>query len=161
MEVVNLLKFLNNVHDLYTLEVSRCNREMVNFLDLMTEDEQFTRSIDLGLVYLHQRTMDQYTIVDGLGRIVSLSLLLHAICECYKKTTQQNEKAIKTIRSKYLFSGSKLKLHLQEEDAEIYLKQAFEDITGNFEPEIDVPDEMIKLDYTNFTIKVDDKNENI
>ena len=36
-----------------------------------------------------------------------------------------------------------------------------EDITGNFEPEIDVPDEMIKLDYTNFTIKVDDKNENI
>ena len=119
MEVVNLLKFLNNVHDLYTLDVSRCNREMVNFLDLMIEDEQFTRSIDLGLVYLHQRTMDQYTIVDGLSRIVSLSLLLHAICECYKQTTSQNEKAIKTIRSKYLFSGSKLKLHLQEEDAEI------------------------------------------
>lgn len=122
MEVVNLLKFLNNVHDLYTLDVSRCNREMVNFLDLMIEDEQFTRSIDLGLVYLHQRTMDQYTIVDGLSRIVSLSLLLHAICECYKQTTSQNEKAIKTIRSKYLFSGSKLKLHLQEEDAEIYSK---------------------------------------
>ena len=122
MEVVNLLKFLNNVHDLYTLDVSRCNREMVNFLDLMIEDEQFTRSIDLGLVYLHQRTMDQYTIVDGLSRIVSLSLLLHAICECYKQTTYQNKKAIKTIRSKYLFSGSKLKLHLQEEDAEIYSK---------------------------------------
>lgn len=122
MEVVNLLKFLNNVHDLYTLEVSRCNRELVNFLDLMTEDEQFTRSIDLGLIYLHQRTIDQYTIVDGLNRIVSLSLLLHAVCECYKKTSPQNDKAIKTIRTKYLFSGSKVKLHLQEEDADLYLK---------------------------------------
>ena len=122
MEVLNLLKFLNSVHDLYTLDYARCNRELVNFLDLMTEDEQFTRSIDLGLIYLHQRTLDQYTIVDGLNRIVSLSLLLHAICECYKKTTPQNDKAIKTIRSKYLFSGAKLKLHLQDEDAELYAK---------------------------------------
>ncbi len=123
MEVVNLLKFLNSVRDLYTLDIARCDREFVNFLDLMTEDEQFTRSIDLGLIYLHQRTFDQYTIVDGLSRIVSLSLLLHAICECYKKTTPQNDKAIKTIRSKYLFSGgSKLKLHLNEDDAALYEK---------------------------------------
>ena len=122
MEVVNLLKFLNSVHDLYALDFARCDRELVNFLDLMTEDEQFTRSIDLGLIYLSQKSIDQYVIVDGLSRIVSLSLLLHAICECYKKTTSQNEKAIKTIRSKYLFSGSKLKLHLQSEDADLYSK---------------------------------------
>ena len=122
MEVVNLLKFLNNVHDLYALDFARCDRDLVNFLDLMTEDEQFTRSIDLGLIYLSQKSIDQYVIVDGLSRIVSLSLLLHAICECYKKTTSQNEKAIKTIRSKYLFSGSKLKLHLQPNDADLYSK---------------------------------------
>ena len=123
MEVVNLLKFLNSVHDLYALDIARCDRELVNFLDLMTEDEQFTRSIDLGLIYVHQRTFDQYTIVDGLNRILSLSLLLHAICECYKRTTQQNEKAIKTIRTKYLIAaGSKLKLHLNDEDAELYYK---------------------------------------
>ena len=123
MEVVNLLKFLNSVHDLYALDIARCDRELVNFLDLMTEDEQFTRSIDLGLIYLHQRTLDQYTIVDGLNRIVSLSLLLHAICECYKKTSSQNDKAIKTIRSKYLFANpTNLKLHLNEEDADLYSK---------------------------------------
>lgn len=58
------------------------------------------------------------------------------------------------------FKGHGMVYDVSKEDAEIYLKQAFEDITGNFEPEIDVPDEMIKLDYTNFTIKVDDKNEN-
>ena len=105
METVNLLEFLNSVSTLDTLNVAKCNRELVNFLDLMTEDEQFTRSIDLGIVFLSQKTLDKYTIVDGLSRFVSLSLLLHAICECYKKTTTRNAKAIKTIRSKYLFSG--------------------------------------------------------
>ena len=122
MEVVNLLNFINNVHDLYTLEYAKCTDELVDFLDLMTEDEQFTRNIDLGIVYLNQKTMDQYMIVDGMGRILSLSLLLHAICECYKKTTPRNEKAIKTIRKKYLVNGSKSKLHLNEADNVIYNK---------------------------------------
>ena len=122
MRVVNLLKFLNIVHGLHTLSFAKCNRELVNFLDLMMEDEQFTRTIDLGIIYIKQKSDDQYIIVDGLGRIVSLSLLLHAICECYKKTTQKNEKAIKTIRSKYLYSGKKLKLILNEEEAKIYAK---------------------------------------
>lgn len=123
MEVVNLLKFLNSVNDLYTLDYARCDRDLVNFLDLMTEDEQFTQSIDLGLIYITQHTLYQYTIVDGLSRVLSLSLLLHAVCECYKKTTTQNENAIKTIRKKYLFSGKgKLKLHLPEEYANLYSK---------------------------------------
>ena len=123
MEVVNLLTFLNKVHDLDTLSFSECNRDLVNFLDLMTEDEQFTRYIDLGLVYVNQKNSERYVIVDGLNRILSLSLLLHAICECYKKTTDQNTKAIKTIRSKYLFaSATKPKLHLSEKDSKLYLK---------------------------------------
>ena len=123
METVNLLEFLNIVTSLDTLEFARCDRELVNFLDLMTEDEQFTRSIDLGIIFLNRKTADKYVIVDGLSRILSLSLLLHAICECYKKTTKRNDKAITTIRSKYLFSSSKkLKLRLSKKDAELYSK---------------------------------------
>ena len=123
MEVVNLLKFMNNALDLYALDFARCNRSLVNFLDLIAEDEQFTRSIDLGLIYVSKKEMDKYVIVDGLSRIVSLSLLLHAICECYKKTSKRNDKAIETIRSKYLLSGtSKIKLHLHGEDADLYAK---------------------------------------
>jgi len=123
MEVVNLLSFLNSIDDLYTLDIARCNYGMVNLLDLMTEDEQFTQTIDLGLVYIKQKNLTQYTIVDGLNRIVSLMLLLHAICECYKKTSKRNEKAIKTIRSKYIFkSGSQFKLHLQSSDKELFAK---------------------------------------
>lgn len=123
MEVVNLLKFINSAHDLYALDFARCNRGLVNFLDLMVEDEQFTRSIDLGIIYISEKSPDRYIIVDGLSRIVSLCLLLHAICECYKKTSTKNDKAIKTIRSKYLFAtASKLKLHLNGDDAELYSK---------------------------------------
>ena len=122
MEVVNLLDFLNIAHDLYTLNYARCDGELVNFLDLMTEDEQFTRKIDLGIMFVNQKSFDQYTVVDGLNRLLSLSLLLHAVCECYKKTTSQNEKAIRTIRTKYLIHGAKPKLRLNEADGEIYSK---------------------------------------
>ena len=123
MEVVNLLKFLNSVTYLNALSYARCDKELVNFLDLMTEDEQFTRSIDLGLIYITQISLEEYDIVDGLSRLLSLSLLLHAICECYKKTTSQNDKAINTIRKKYLFAAkTKLKLRLPAEYAELYAK---------------------------------------
>ena len=122
MKVVNLLDFLNSTKDLFTLSYAQCDRKLINFLDLMIEDEQFTQKIDLGIIFVNQKTFDQYTIVDGLNRLISLSLLLHAVCECYKKTTAQNEKAIKTIRKKYLLNGSKLKLRLSEKDSIIYNK---------------------------------------
>lgn len=122
MKVVNLLDFLNTAKDLFTLNYAKCDDELVNFLDLMTEDEQFTRRIDLGLIYVNQKTFDSYTIVDGINRILSLSLLLHAVCECYKKTTVQNDKAINTIRKKYLLHGGRSKLRLNEKDAIIYNK---------------------------------------
>lgn len=122
MEEINLLDFLNSTHSLHSLDYAKCNDELVNFLDLMTEDEQFTQKIDLGIMYVNQKTSDQYVVIDGMNRLVSLSLLLHAVCECYKKTTKKNESAIKTIRQKYLFDNSKIKLRLNKDDAEIYAK---------------------------------------
>lgn len=125
METVNLLEFLNKAKDLYTLDYTVCDDKLVNFLDLMTEDETFTKSIDLGIIYLHQRNLGQYTIIDGLNRILSLSLLLHAVCECYKKTSERNDKAIRTIRTKYLLDGTKTKLRLPEEQQIIFEKILF------------------------------------
>ena len=122
MKVVNLLEFLNKAKDLYTLNYAMCDNELVNFLDLMVEDEQFTQKIDLGIMFVNQKSLDQFVIVDGLNRILSLSLLLHAVCECYKKTTAQNDKAIKTIRKKYLLGKNTSKLRLNEKDAIIYNK---------------------------------------
>ena len=71
---------------------------------------------------IYQKTLDNYILVDGLSRFLSLSLLLHAVCECYKKTSAQNDKAIKTIRSKYLFFEDKTKLRLPKAEQNIYEK---------------------------------------
>ena len=125
MEIINLLDFLNNVKELHALDYATCNYKLINFLDLITEDEQFTQKIDLGIVHVHPQSLDHYVIVDGLNRFVSLSLLLHAVCECYKKTTPKNEIAISTIRKKYLLNDGKTKLRLRAEDQEIYNKIIF------------------------------------
>lgn len=122
MKVVNLLDFINNAFELSALDYAKCSDSMFNYLDIISFDEQFTQKIDLGIFFVHEKTTGHYTIVDGIGRLASLSLLLHAICECYKKTTEQNEKAISTIRKKYLFTNSKIKLQLSEEDSIIYNK---------------------------------------
>ena len=122
MKTVNLLDFLNRTKHLSTLDFATCPVELVNFLDLMLEEEQFTQKIDLGIIYLYQKTLDDYILVDGLSRFLSLSLLLHAVCECYKKTSVKNDKAIKTIRSKYLFYENKTKLRLPKFEQSIYEK---------------------------------------
>ena len=33
MQVVNLLKFLNSVRDLYTLDFAECSEDLINFLE--------------------------------------------------------------------------------------------------------------------------------
>lgn len=122
MKVVNLLEFLNNSSNLLALEYATCDNSLVNFLDLMIEEVQFTQKINLGILYISQKTSSSSIVVDGLNRLISLSLLLHAVCECYKKTSDKNDKAIKTIREKYLFDGDKLKLKLHGKHKEIYEK---------------------------------------
>ena len=122
MEIVNLLDFLHNTRDICDIEYAGFNNNLVNILDLLNVDEQFTQKIQLGIIYYSPLTLDQYAIVDGLNRIVSLSLLLHAICECYKKTSERNDRAIKTIRSKYLLNGNRSKLRLSGRNQELYDK---------------------------------------
>ena len=122
MEVKNLLELLNKIKNLYALDYAKCDSELVNFLDLISADEQFTRRIDLGLIYLSEVNLEKSIIIDGLNRILSLSLLLHAVCECYKKTSERNDNAIKTIRKKYLLNNTRTKLRLPKKMQSIYDK---------------------------------------
>ena len=122
MEFVNLLEFLNNSRDLYAFEYGTCSKSLVNFLDLLVEDEQFTKKIDLGIIYVSQKTLDKFIVIDGAIRLLSLSLLLHAVCECYKKTSSKNDKAIDTIRKKYLLNDKGTKLHLPKDQQALYEK---------------------------------------
>ena len=125
MNTVNLLDFLSESKDLNTLDYIKCDMDLLNFLDLFTEEEEFTQKINLGIFFIDYSSMGKVVIVDGINRLLSLSLLLHAVCECYKKTTPKNEKAIKVIRSKYLLNGTKTKLRLPKKEQEIYEKIIF------------------------------------
>lgn len=122
MEVKNLLEFLHKTKNLCALDYAVCDSELMNFLDLISVEEEFTRKIDLGLIFVSEITLEKSIIVDGLNRLLSLSLLLHAICECYKKTTEKNEKAINTIRKKYLLNNTRTKLRLSKDMQTIYDK---------------------------------------
>lgn len=123
MEKMNLLEFLNTAKGLRALEYANYEGGLSDFPNILTEDEQFTFSIDLGVIYLTPVGDLRFRIIDGLDRIVTLSLLLHAVCECYKKTTPRNDKAIRTIRKKYLTkTNNTVKLLLNENEKEIYSK---------------------------------------
>ena len=125
MEHINLLEFLNRTKELYAPDFTACDRGLFNFLDLLSEEEQFTQKIDLGLFFVAPKTLNHFVVVDGFNRLLSLSLLLHAVCECYKKTSPKNDNAIKVIRKKYLVNGSKTKLRLSNYYQIIYDKIIF------------------------------------
>lgn len=125
MEIINLLEFLNSVTELYTLEYAIRPKSLINLLEIIKDEEQLIKKIDLGIMYVKEKNTGKFILVDGVNRVLSLSLFLHAICECYKKTSEKNDKAIKTIRKKYLVNGSKTKLRLNEQDQIIYDKIIF------------------------------------
>ena len=122
MKTVNVLDFLNDAKIINTLSCATCDNISINLLDYLSEEEQFLSKIDLGLVFVKHTTLQNIILVDGLQRLLSISLLLHAICECYKKTSTKNDKAIEYIKTNYLISNSKMKLRLSEAEQIIYEK---------------------------------------
>ena len=112
MDKITLLDFLYKMKYIQTYDYTVCDSVLTNYLDFIDANCDFLREIDSGIIYVKEFTRVQYFLIDGLDKILSMSLLLHAICECYKKTTERNTKAIDTIRKKYLINKNQTKLRL-------------------------------------------------
>ena len=95
----------------------------MNLFDLILENVYCnSNEIFNGLIFLNQQNAGKYLVIDGIKRLITFSLLLHAICECFKDTSAKNNKAIELIKKKYLFNVDIPKIQLLDKEKEIYEK---------------------------------------
>lgn len=124
MEIVtlNLLDILNKSQVLYSTDYSGEFQAPVDLLETVLENEGTKEPIIDGFVFLQKTSSRSFLVIDGIKRIVQFSLLLHALCECYKLTNEKNIHAIELIKKRYLFYGQHTKIHLHGYEKIIYEK---------------------------------------
>lgn len=126
--IITILEILNTAKTLNSLGFSagyNFDSEQVNdFFEELTENAHSNSPIFSGIMIIETSDEDgNFTVVDGLQRITTINLLLAALCECYKNTTQKNEEARQKILSRYIINNDNdVKLHLSGSEKEIYKK---------------------------------------
>lgn len=101
------------------------NAEMAaEYFQELVENSVGATPIFSGIIILEQ-SGDKYTVIDGLQRLTTINLLLCALCENYKNTSDKNEEARKKIFSRYLVNKDAPKLKLTGEDKDMYKKILF------------------------------------
>lgn len=117
-----LLDILQKTQVFYSTEYSGEFEAPADLLELIIENFSTGEPIFLGLVFCQKIENNSVIVVDGIKRIISLSLLLHAICECYKLTNNKNTHAIDLIKKRYLFNNFGTKIQLNGREKSIYEK---------------------------------------
>lgn len=124
MEIVtlNLLDILHKSQVLYSTDYSGEFQAPADLLETVLENEGTKEHIVDGIMFLQKTSSRSFLVVDGMKRIIQFSLLLHALCECYKLTNEKNIHAIELIKKRYLFYGQHTKIHLHGYEKIIYEK---------------------------------------
>lgn len=128
--VICLSDILNKAKILYTAGFSQgysFNYEKADvYFDELIANSVSPSPIFSGILIL-EKTDDKYTIIDGLQRITTVCLLLCALCEIYKGTSEKNEEAKNKIMERFLLAETKdkPKLNLEKTEADIYKKIIF------------------------------------
>lgn len=95
-----------------------------SYFDDLLEKSDYPSPIFSGILIMKQDE-NKFTIVDGLQRVTTICLLLCALCENYKNTSDVNAKASEKIFNRYLIHNGAAKLKLSGEDKFIYKKILF------------------------------------
>lgn len=122
IKVTNILEFLNNTQVLYSTEFAGEYVAPVDLLENILENSSTQEPLNFGVLFLNKINNDSYIVIDGLKRLISFSLFLHALCECYKMTNEKNDHAISLIKKRYLFGKLGTKIQLNGYEKEIYEK---------------------------------------
>jgi len=120
---LNLLDILQKSQVLSSAGYFGTFRAPVDLLEVVLDNFDLEDNITLGLMFLQKKGDEEYIVVDGMKRLISLSLFLHAICECYKMTNEKNIHAIELIKTRYLFNkDNETKIKLCGYEKNIYEK---------------------------------------
>ncbi|MBR1943071.1 hypothetical protein IJ843_04995 [bacterium] len=119
---LNLLEILKKTQALYSTEFSGEYEAPADLLEILLENSGTKEHVILGFMFLQKVNDNSYIVIDGLKRLISLSLLLHAICECYKLTNDKNNHAIELIKKRYLFNDNLTKIQLNGYEKLVYEK---------------------------------------
>ena len=119
---LNLSEILHKAQAFYSADFSADYEMPADLLQMLIENSETKEPFLYGIVFLQKIENNSFVVVDGLKRIISLSLLLHAICECYKLTNEKNNRAIELIKERYLFNEFGTKIQLSGYEKNIYEK---------------------------------------
>lgn len=93
----------------------------IEFFDELIESSTYPSPIFSGILIM-QKSGNSYTVVDGIQRITTMSLLLCALCESYKNTSKKNDEARKKVLERFLLNRVEPKLQLRDDDQSVYKK---------------------------------------
>lgn len=93
----------------------------------LLQNSEYPSPIFSGILIVEKSKDDEskFTVIDGLQRLTTISLLLCALCESYKNTTKNNEDARNKILERFLVYEHEPKLKLTGEEKNIYNKILF------------------------------------
>lgn len=122
IEKSSILKVLSKTQTLYVADYNDTYGVSTNMIKKIFQFSEYGKSLNLGNIVLEQVEEGEYVVVEGIQKLVTLSLVLFALCECYKQTNTANEEAISKIYERYLLGKYGVKLHLNGDNKEIYEK---------------------------------------
>nr|MBP7212228.1 DUF262 domain-containing protein [bacterium] len=125
--VTDILQILNDAQSLravgfssgYTFNISGAEE----LFDEIMQNTACELPIFSGILMLEENeTKTNFTIIDGLQRITTICLLLIALCDSIKNSSQKNNIAREKIVTRYLMFQDSAKLKLTDKDNSIYNK---------------------------------------
>ena len=122
MENISVLDFLAFVHRLYATDYANEFRFEVNLLSKLISNNNFDSDINIGTVFVRNSGLThEFYVVDGLRRIISVSLILFYMFDS-NKYILSDKKLKDKLFSEHLFYKSKPKIILNDSDNDLYMK---------------------------------------
>lgn len=123
--IINVSEILNGGQNLvstgFSAEYNFDGENARQYLRELVENSTQPSPIFSGILIL-EKTGQNLTIIDGIQRLTSISLLLCALCENYRNTTEKNEQAREKISARFLIKDAEPRLKLSQKNKVIYKK---------------------------------------